>query len=301
MQSSQELTIKFEGADLEEGVINIYDLATTIISFGKSMEAIAKNERITAQNKLNIDVSALKPGSFEVHFLLSIHQQIDPDQLMLVGTVGALITSQETMDYAKRIIDIFKGVIKVKKFLSGEKPKEIKIEQNGNNAQATVYNFHGDNMKISMPVYNALQDKHISQSIRDMIEPVKKVESNVQSMSIEDNVEKLEVRQEEAPFFDRVEELQTVSEYSLKGIVSAFDRKTGNGKITVGSDRRISFELNNRFISIDVLNQNEIFLIDSLKMKVPATIKGEATLDFDGNIKKIYITSVDLQAKLEIN
>ena len=60
----KELIFTFD--TYKKGVIDIYDLTSTIEAFGKTIETISGLQRYTKEIKLVIEVQALKPTSFEV-------------------------------------------------------------------------------------------------------------------------------------------------------------------------------------------------------------------------------------------
>jgi hypothetical protein len=297
INSQSKLLLKFEGEKLQEGVINIYDLSSTILALGNTIGSISNLSGYTKNNRLKIDVSALRPGSFEVEIIINF----EAIKEMAIAT-GIILTDSNAINTAKDVLTILKDLIKLKKFLKGEKPKEIKINTVGLKPQVTIYNFTGENMTINMPVYNAAQDKIVNKNIHDIYKPLTKEDSNIDSIDLSSKDKEEEtsndissVNKEEINYFEDISELQTIKDYRVKAIVSRLDSKTGNGCITVGS-KRINFELD----GLDLNKYDEYFLIlaESLKLKLPIFIIGSAVLDFESNLKKINITKVESEAKL---
>ncbi len=300
MLTSQKtnLNLKFDGANLQEGTIDVFDLANTIIAFGHTVEKIADNESITRNNKIKVEVSALKPGSFDIGMIITVEQI----QELATQAAPLLLVLGAVSNKAELILKIFKKVIELKKFLQGKPPKEVVIQQNGNNNVAVVYNFKGDHTEITMPVYNALQDKRIGEGIKKLTEPLKKEGGNVDEIIINgpeaEESEEVIIKKDEVEYFERVEELQTVKSYKVKGVVTAFDRKTFNGKLSINEQKRVAFEIDPRIPEIEMLNQIVERIIESLKLKINIIIEGEAVLDFESNLKKIIAQSVSMEAKL---
>jgi len=297
INSQSKLLLKFEGEKLQEGVINIYDLSSTILALGNTIGSISNLSGYTKNNRLKIDVSALRPGSFEVEIIINF----EAIKEMAIAT-GILLTDSNTINTAKDVLTILKDLIRLKKFLKGEKPKEIKINTIGSKPQVTVYNFTGENMTINMPVYNAAQDKTVNKGIHDIYKPLTKEDNNIDSIDLSSKDKEdgalndiSSVNKEEINYFEDISELQTIKDYRIKAIVSRLDSKTGNGCITVGS-KRINFELD----GLDLNKYDEYFLIlaESLKLKLPIFIIGSAVLDFESNLKKINITKVESETKL---
>lgn len=300
--SANKLALKFDGSNLQEGVIDIYDLASTILALGNTVESIATISGFTKHQKIKIDVSALRPGSFEVDIIVNFEEI---QNAIAVTATAAAMLAIVPVDYSKKVLDIFYSILKLRKFLKGKKPKDIKIDQTGQNPQVTIYNFNGDNMTISMPTYNAMQDKLVNKYVHDIYKPLNKEDGNVDSIELKiDTTEKSEdkeldellvVTKEEIEYFEDIGELQSVKDYRVKAIVSRLDSKTGNGFLTIGS-KRVSFELNG--IHPNHYEEAFVVLAESLKLKFPIYVTGEAILDFESNLKKIKITEIKSEAKL---
>lgn len=296
-ETKNKLLLKFDGAKLQEGVIDIYDLSSTIVALGNTIGSISNLSGYTKDQRLKIDVSALKPGSFEVEILVNF--EAIKGAAFVAGT---LLLNPTAIDAAKNVLTILKDLIALKKFLKGEKPADVKINAVGLKPQVTVINIKGDNMVINMPVYNAAQDKYINKNIHDIYKPLTKEDGNVDSidLKLKDEEDKTTdnigaVTKEEINFFEDISELQSLKDYKIKAIVSRLDSKTGNGFLTIGS-KRIGFELGG--INPNEYNEAFIILAESLKLKLPIFLTGLATLDFESNLKKIAITKVESEAKL---
>lgn len=296
-ETKNKLLLKFDGAKLQEGVIDIYDLSSTIVALGNTIGSISNLSGYTKDQRLKIDVSALKPGSFEVEILVNF--EAIKEAAFVAGT---LLLNPTAIDAAKNVLTILKDLIALKKFLRGEKPADVKINAVGLKPQVTVINIKGDNMVINMPVYNAAQDKYINKNIHDIYKPLTKEDGNVDSidLSLKDEKEKTTedigaVTKDEINFFEDISELQSLKDYKIKAIVSRLDSKTGNGFLTIGS-KRVGFELGG--INPNDYNEAFIILAESLKLKLPIFLTGLATLDFEANLKKIAITKVESEAKL---
>lgn len=297
VETKNKLLLKFEGQKLQEGVIDIYDLSSTIIALGNTIESISGLSGYTKDNRLKIDVSALRPGSFEVEIIVNF--EAIKEAAFIASTI---LSTPGAIDNAKKVLEILKDLIALKKFLKGEKPAEVKINAVGLKPQVTVYNFNGDNMTINMPVYNAAQDKTINRHIHDIYKPLTKEDGNIDTieLKLKDEEKKLtedvgSVTKEEINYFEDTGELQSIKDYKIKAIVSRLDSKTGNGFLTIGS-KRVGFELGG--IDPNQYDESFIILAESLKLKLPIFITGSATLDFESNLKKISITKVESEAKL---
>jgi hypothetical protein len=279
---SAKLSIKFTGKDLPQGTIDLYDLANTILATGQVVEQIAKNENFLENKKVKINVTTLKPGSFEVFLIIT---------LVGLDIVRQVLFSVGGINQAKTILSIIGDIFKIKKFLKGEKPQKIIVNQEGKNPKVTIYNINTEKLEINLPVYRAINNSSINSNIKKIVQPLKKEGGNVESIKFYSDPElKTEVTKEEYDYFAKEEELQLVEEFNIKGIVTALDRKTGNGKITLANEKRVMFEL-------DVMHPKDYervegIIIDSLKLKLNLFIKGKAEQDLSSNIKKIKIKDV---------
>ena len=291
MKQSSGMNLKFSGSKLQEGVIDIYDLSNTILAFGKSIEAIASNQGYAKNNKIYIEVSALKPGSFEVDIILNFENIKDG-----AGVVMTMALSSQ-INLAEIVTNILKGVVEVRKFLKGKPPKQIKVEQQNSRPVAIIQNFYGDNTTISMPVFNALQDKTVNSNIQQIYKPLSKDNGNVETIDITTNQsESISVNKEDAFYFEDAGELQKVQNHTIKATVTRLDSKTSTGLLTMKNGKRVSFESGG--IELNKFDEAFIILAESLKLKVPIYVTGEAVFDMETNLKKILITKVKTETKL---
>ena len=291
---TDRLHIKFDGVNLETGTIDAYDLATTVMASADTLRGIANSIPSTKNSELKIDVTALRPGSFEVDFSISLKNIVDHGVALL-----PLVNSQ-TINSVKDVVKTFKSLIEIKKFLKGEKPTKVELNQTGDNTNAVVYNFNGDHMTVNMPTYNVMQDKQTNEKLKKVFSPLLKEGNEIETIQIstpdEVDEEKIVITKEEAIYFERTEELQTIPTYKIRGVVTAMDRKTNNGKLTVGDEKRCNFEVEIE----DIKNLEKVAngLIDSMRGKTPIVILGEAILDLESNLKKIKIKDIEVDANL---
>lgn len=294
--TNQKLHIKFDGINLASGTIDAYDLATTVMASADTLRNIANNIPSVKNSELKVDVNALREGSFEVSFSVSLKDALD------YGVAITPLLNSATINSAKEVVKTLKSVIETIKFLKGEKPSKVEINQNGNNPTAVVYNFTGDNTTIHMNTYNSMQDKQVTEKLKKVFKPISKENSEVDFIEIsiaEDSKSddsKITVNKEEVIYFEKTEELQIIPSYKIRGIVTAMDRKTNNGKLTTGDEKRCNFEIDIEDISL--LEKVSNGVIDSMKTKVPILVMGEAVLDLEMNLKKIKIKNIEEDSKL---
>ncbi len=292
---NSKLHIKFDGENLASGTIDAYDLATTVLASADTLRSIANRMPGTKNSPLKIDVTALRPGSFEVDFSISIKNIIDGSILCLP------ILDAQCVNLATEIIKTFRNLIELKKFLKGKKPKKVEIShiKDNNLNNVTIVNFNGDNMKVNMTTYNVSQDKQTNEKLQKVFGPLLKDGSELDTIQIstpEKESEKVKISKEEALFFEKEEELQIIPTYKVRGVVTAMDRKTNNGRLTVGDEKRCLFEIQIE----DIKNLEKVTngIIDSMRDKTAITVIGEAVLDLEANIKKIVIKNIETEENL---
>jgi len=215
---------------------------------------------------------------------------------MAATTGQALFNLPAGINQIKSILNILSGLLNVKKFLQGEKPAKVQLKQEGKMQKATIYNFSGKNITVNLSVYDALGDKHINTGLKEMFQPLAKEGGEVESIKLSSGEEiKEEISKNEYQYFGGEEE--QIREYSeIKGIVTAFDRKTGNGKITLPSGKRILFEIG--VAHPKDYEKIETDVLDSLKLKTTLVFKGEITKDSMSNVEKIIIKNVKIEETL---
>lgn len=287
---SANLHVKFSGENLPSGTIDVYDLANTILAIGQTVEGIAREVEIPTREKIKIEVNALRPGSFEIDLLIKVAHL----SVATAPIVGLNISNQ-----AKVILDVFSSVIDIKKFLKGEKPEKVVVNQTGANSSVTIINIDGKQANISIPVYNILQNKSLNETVEKIFAPLSKEDGNVEAidLSSDDSSFDTAISKDEVPYFEATDELQITENYKVKGIISAFDRKTNTGRITLSNGKRPLYEIP-PMEDLEEYNNAILTVIESLKLKVPIFLIGEATLDFATNLKKIKVSKIETEAQL---
>ena len=242
------------------------------------------------EGKLLLIVTALRPGSFETDLII---------KFVPLATAAVALIPIDIASKAKAILEIFNGIIDVRKFLKGEKPASVVINQSGANSSVTIINVSGESTQMKIPVYNALQNKQIAESTKKIFAPLPKEGSNVDAIKFalpEVSEVELDVEKAEIGCFAGTEELQITPNFTLKDIVSAFDRKTSIGRITLDGGKRPYFE-------IDMLTENYESMVGaalaSLKHKLSVRLSGEAALDFSSNLKRIKVTAITSEVSLD--
>lgn len=135
---TQEMKIKYDGGN----TIDANTYINSLIHFTTIVQEV--NKELSSENKVEVQIKANKPGSFMVDVLI---QSINDGSLKH-------IFSKDNLDYAKTIIQTVAEVYKVAKHLMGNKPKEIKSDNDSiirienNNGQVMNFDFRGANIYL---------------------------------------------------------------------------------------------------------------------------------------------------------
>lgn len=291
-----ELRLIFKGDTIKDGTINVYDLGNTIISLGRVLEAIANNEGLTKQSKLNIELTSLKSGSIDVNFDIVFETIKD---VAATAITFYAINGENFTNSAEKIIQILLSIIKIKKFLKGEHPEKIVLDQSGNNKSKICKN-NGSFIYVDNRTINNFQSPTINSKVRNIFYPLFNEASKIEKIEFQapnqDNSKDIEtVQKPEAEYFKPTSGQQIVENHKIKAVITRLDSKTGNGLLTL-KEKRISFD--NGGIFPAEYDQAFKLLADSLKYGAPVYITGKAFFDYNATLQRISITKAERETKL---
>jgi len=282
------MRIKFDGTALTEGRMDVKDFAQSVSATAELLSLITRS---TSKNReVRIDLGVIRKGSFDAELVVKML-----DIVQLAPALLPFIAEPQTISATKQIIEVVKSLIKARLFLKGEKPTKVEIKQDGGSPHVTIHNNQGQ-INLTVNTFNLLQSDAVNQRLSKIVKPMLKEHAEVDSIEISggETEETTTIAKGEAQYFEKTEELQMI-EYRVRGIVTALDRKTSNGKISVG-EKRVNFEL--EIVDIAKLDKVLNSLIESMKLKVEIMVIGEAAFDFESNLKKIKIRDVETDPKL---
>ena len=153
MATETSFKIKFDG---QQHQIDANVLINSLIHTSSIIQEI--NTYLNAGKKIKIDIKATEKGSFVIH-------------LELVETVYQVIKdifTKENIEVAAAIITIFTGIIGVKKFLKGRKPKRVK--ESGD--EIVIENENGQIYNVSCNVFNVYQNKVVQEALSKNFEAI---------------------------------------------------------------------------------------------------------------------------------
>lgn len=285
---SVKLHIKFDGLTLQKGRIDVCDFNDTVSAITDILKFINKNTNYTKDKSIKVELSVLKKGSFRADLIVLLKDLVD-----IAPAILPLLPDIYTIPPVKQLVDILKSLIKVKLFLGGEKPTKVEVCQD-TSPYVAIHNNKG-HINVNINTFNLLQSECINRKLQKAVRPLLKENAELETIEIkEEGGESVQIKKEEAPYFEKTEEIQTTT-HRVKGVITAFDRKTLNGKISIG-EKRVNFETDIK----DISNLNKVIdgLIESMKSKLTIIIIGEAVFDLESNLKKIKVEDVEIDTKL---
>ena len=203
----QDFKISFGGSTVENGEIDVNELAPSLLAFGDLIQNA--NRVINGEHsKITVKVKATAHGSFEI--LLSVLQDIS-----LLEQIQNLLDfahdNKKEIESASALIDLlFKvgamvggtitigaGLLGLLKFLKGEKPERIEYKENGTieihkNGTIFITNHH---------IYNLATDPTTRETVDKALRPLKS--EGIDKIAIYDNKnqEAFHIEKSEASYF----------------------------------------------------------------------------------------------------
>lgn len=284
----------FDG-ELVENSADAFDVANTIIALTnatREMVRIKFGEDTAKQVTLNIN--AFKEGSLKTQFLMLLSE---PETA--VPTVSLIAgSSYKAYKIGKDAIGMVKDYVSVRKWLKGKKPQRIEATPGGD-----TYIIHANNSNITIgkDSFKALQDRTVQKSMDKVVEPLEKEGSELESLSILTEEDKgkpeITVNRSEAKYIRRgEEEMQSIDQMRLKGVVTKIDTKVCSGYINLGNltSKRVSFSYNRKKLPREQFDS----LILSLQTQVQIYVIGVVDMDMEGHPRSIDVSSVEEDEKL---
>ncbi len=260
--------------DLVENSVDALDLANTIIATSQVLSEISKIEYGEGSKKVKININAFQQGSLLTEFL--IYMTEDPAKTLALGATTVLA--------GEKMLDILLKVIKVKKELKGKSPKKISQADNGVNFEIHT----GDNsvVVVDSSGIQALQNRSINKNLDKVFKPLQNENTQISSIDFITENETIATNRKESEYMLPIESYQNVDDVTYKGFVSKLDSKVRSGFLSIGSSR-ISFTYD------DQLSKEEYYILcSSLRTKVKIVVKGDAVMDYEGNVKSIVVNKI---------
>ncbi len=153
-ETGEKLIIRY---DTQPAQINAGTLLSSLFNFVALIEEI--NSEVFPEQRLEIKIEAFEPGSFTV-------------LTRILGSIGEIFKkAMNGIENIQKIIEIFRQIIELKKFLAGEEPVKAK-EANGD---ILVTNSQGNNIVVNRNTYNiyttnSVANKYLKHAFEALIE-----------------------------------------------------------------------------------------------------------------------------------
>lgn len=163
---AKQYQIRYDGdfSDLEAKT-----LLTSLLSMVESLQEISRvhNEQLNHDYKLDVKIIPFQKGSFIVSFSLHAKE--------LIESIFRLLSSSDSVAYISGLIASLTGIIQLIKWMRGEKP--AKIEINNNNGNIVIINNQGKTKEISSVDYKILQSVKIHEHVTSCFSMIRDNES----------------------------------------------------------------------------------------------------------------------------
>ncbi|MDR3187811.1 MAG: hypothetical protein LBT94_01310 [Prevotellaceae bacterium] len=183
IEQCNNFKLKFDG---QQHQIDANVLISSLIHTTTIIQEI--NKSLDAGKKIEIKVKALEKGSFLINIEL------------LESSMEALknIFTRENIQIAANLVAIFAGVITIKKFCKGKKPKHIEE----NESHTTITNQNGDVITIDNLTFNIYENSTVvKDALSQNFEAIGN-DPSITGFEVTDNQEKTIVRVDKSEFSD---------------------------------------------------------------------------------------------------
>ncbi|MBF2760536.1 MAG: hypothetical protein ISN28_09750 [Ectothiorhodospiraceae bacterium AqS1] len=235
--SESKMTLVFEGSAVENGEIDVQDLAPALLSLGELIKA-ANHEINGDRTQISIKMRAVSEGSFEVDLvsIQSIIEQAKGLWDLLSDNSDKIATANEIFDLLFNIktlsgIAVGGGLFALKKFMKGKKPD--KIEHIGGD----VHIYKGDIYFITnSKIINLEKNQIVGKQARKFVSSLSN--EGIENIKIRrPDTEDLSVRKEDIEYFENKESdenlLDTTREINLQIINLSF-KENNQWRVTDG-------------------------------------------------------------------
>jgi hypothetical protein len=173
--------LKFDG---QQHQIDANVLISSLIHTTTIIQEI--NKCLDAGKKIEVKVKALEKGSFLINIEL------------LESSLEALknIFTRENVQITASLVTIFVGLITIKKFFKGKKPKQIEK----NESHTTITNYNGDVITIDNLTFNIYEKNTVVKDALSQNFEVLDNDPSITGFEITDNQEKTIVRVDKSEF-----------------------------------------------------------------------------------------------------
>ena len=226
MKTTEYINIIYSGSAVEDGIIDVKNLASNLLSFANLVQRVSA--LITEdKNIIDIKIKAMSKGSFDISLILM--------QKEVWETITNFFASKDYNAIKEIFFILFGsgvvasgGIIGLYKFLKNKKPKDIKTNNNGT---LTLKNEENQEFIASKDLLKTFKDIEVQQAIKEVIKDTLSKEG-LDSISFKTKNTTEIITKEEANYFDisiqdneEIIEHENIAIYSIISLTFKEDNK----------------------------------------------------------------------------
>lgn len=265
-----EITLKYDGVDVDDGTMPIDDVISALRGFSNAYGRVASTDDPNGQHQIR--VSAINKSSFAV-------------TIVAWATANATLLAVATPIAALIVTTILK-LIELKKATKGKPPAAVNVDGNNNTVIITTA---GDNTKIvvSREVYALYNSKALDGDLSKIAAPLKEGKVEAVSLSAKDAsgpIEPVVITNSEKSFF-RGEEVATATSkpVELAGRFVSLNKESNRGTFKMENGTKVRYH----FSGEDPTKMHSDFAY-----KGPVRVECIATFDNNLELKALDIKTV---------
>lgn len=230
-EPEMRVSIKYNGKDVDDGTMQVYQVATALYGFASAYGRLASKRAPNEQHQLR--VVALKASSFELvlaaWFILGQNS----------GQIEALGVAQH---WASGIIRSIFSVISVKRHVQSQ-PHTVKI--NGNNNQVVIQNFQGAELAMKPEDYRVFHDGTLDSDLDKIVSPLCKDRIDRVELVAGDGRHDIAVAEvlssEREFFFPESSTAETAKQVQIDGHVVSLNKDHNRGIVRLDDGKSIRY------------------------------------------------------------
>lgn len=269
-----EITLKYDGADVDDGTMPIDDVISALRGFSNAYGRVASADDPNGQHQIR--VSAINKSSFAV-------------TILAWATANATLLAVATPIAALIVTTILK-LVELKKATKGKPPASVSIDGNNNTVIITTV---ADNTKIVVPreVYELYQSKALDGDLSKIVAPLAEGKVEAVSLSAHDAsgpIAPVVITSSEKGFF-RGEEIAaaTSKPVELEGRFISLNKESNRGTFKMQNGAKVKYHFS---------GEDPIKMHSDFAYKGPVRVECIATFDNNLELKGLDIKTV---AKLQ--
>lgn len=269
--SPVEITLKYDGRDVDDGTMPIEDVISALRGFSNAYGKIASTRDPERQHQIR--VSAIKKSSFAVSIIA-----------WAADNKAALVAATPV---AGAVVHLILKLIKLKKETKGHQPVSVKIDGNDNVVYITTA---GDNTKIAVPkdVYELYHSKEIDADLSKIAAPLRDGKIDAVSLSASGDAslddDSVVITSSERAFFQSEGATATTTSkpVEIDGHLISLNKDTNRGMFRMPNGSAVRYHL---------ACENSASMYSDFAYRGPVRVNCVATFDQNLDLKGLEIMS----------